>query len=383
MKKRILLILCTALGALTLAAVDASLTRAEGGPPSTGTQRYPIIVHRGATLPPPDQGKPVPLLIGLHARGATPQLFEQTSGLDAVADAHGFVVAYLSSLKPTSPAWTRADMPANLAYVSAAIAQLIDDQNIDSNRVYVTGFSAGATMAFNVGCQLSAQVAGIAPVSGAMRFSDPPCKLAHPVAELSIIGTRDAIPINGSDVLLSANAVAARWRELNSCTTRSGTSTNGPATAANWSNCNDWSSVGLTVIQGGGHQWPGAPQATGPDKQYNAAEAIWTFFAAHPGTPTTAPTASLSSLTMRRLGHKRWVQAAFSSRESTVALQLTLKRGSRPVSTKRFMLERGPRSQVTVQVPVAAPGGRYSLTVALVDAYGRRLTAARTVTIPK
>ena len=152
-------------------------------------------------------------MIGLHARGGTPLGFEQTAGLDAVADQHGFVVAYLSSLIPTSPAWTRADMPANLAYVSSEISQLIAAQNIDPNRVYVTGFSAGATMAFAVGCQLSRQVAGIAAVSGAMRFTDPCDKLAHPVSEMSIIGTRDAIPINGSQVLpvrLSRRSALAR-----------------------------------------------------------------------------------------------------------------------------------------------------------------------------
>lgn len=369
LNKRTIVVLGIALCTLVLGAVDASVARTAGGNLATGP-RLPVIVHRGTTLPPPAQSKPVPLVIALHESGGNPQEFEQSTGLDAAADKHGFVVAYLADLAPASPAWTLVNMPANLAYVSSEITQLTAQQNIDPKRVYVTGFSAGATMTFFVGCQLSSQVDGIAVASGAMRFSDP-CKLAHPVSELLFIGTNDAIPLNGSAVLLSAAQVAARWRGLDSCTAQSSSSTAGPVTQTVWNSCDDSAGVELDVTAGGTHQWPA-----------NGAERVWAFFAAHPGMSATAPSAALSSVAVHRSRAKLSVQAAFSVGEAQVALRVTVKRGGHTVTSKAFTLARSTHQAVVLQLPAKAAGGRYSLSLALMDSYGRRLTAVRSVTVP-
>jgi polyhydroxybutyrate depolymerase len=243
---------------------------------TAGTRPHPVV-HRPVGL---SRSKPVPLVIALHASGGYPATFEATSGLDAVADRHGFVVAYLGSLAPASPAWLLIDMPQNLAYISAEIESLTASQNIDPRRVYVTGFSAGATMAFFVGCRLSRQVDAIAAVSGAMRFTDL-CRISHPVSELEVIGTKDAIPIDGTARLLSDAQVAARWRALDGCTPRSTTVLRGPTEEREWGQCKSASGVALDVVHGGTHQWP-APAASGTDSQFPAAQAAWAFFAAHP-----------------------------------------------------------------------------------------------------
>ncbi len=222
------------------------------------------------------------MVLALHASGGDPASFESVSGLDAVANQHGFVVAYLGSLEPASPAWTLVDMKANLAYISAETKRLIASENIDPRRVYVTGFSAGATMAFFVGCELSSQVDGIAPVSGAMRVSDP-CQLSHPVSELLVIGTDDAIPFNGTARLLSAAAVTAKWRAMDGCARESSSAAQGPVAEQTSNRCRGASGVGLYVIPGGTHQWPGAKGEAGPDAGFDAAQAVWSFFAAHPG----------------------------------------------------------------------------------------------------
>lgn len=382
MKRRLLLVFSVVLGALALSAMDAGLARTENpGAGATGT-RLPVIVHRGTTLPPPAQAQPVPLVIALHPSGGTPAGFETATGLDAVADQHGFVVAYLAAPAPTSPAWTLTDMPANLAYVSSEINQLTADQNIDPNRVYVTGFSAGASMSFFVGCQLSGQVAAIAVVSGWMRVDDP-CQLAHPVSELNIVGTKDGQPLGGTARLMSVEAVATRWRLMDSCTSQSSSAPSGPVTETTWSSCNDSSGVGLNVIEGGTHQWPGAPQATGADTQYNAAQIVWAFFAAHPGTPTTSVSAKFSSLTVGHFRLKRWVRATLSVGEQPVTLRMTLSGHGRLVASKPFLLARSPQDLVVFPLPVNLSGGRYSLKLSLADSYARRMTVVRTVTVPK
>jgi|HubBroStandDraft_4_1064222.scaffolds.fasta_scaffold262721_2 polyhydroxybutyrate depolymerase len=246
--------------------------------PARSVRPAPVI-YRPANL---SLEKSVPLLVALHPSGGSPGLFESTTGLDAVADRYGFVVAYLGSLAPASPAWLLVDMPSNLAYVSAEIKSLTTSENIDPKRVYVTGFSAGATMAYFVGCRLSSQVDGIASVSGAMRFVDP-CHVSHPLSELEIIGTKDLIPPGGSARLLSDAQVAARWRLLDGCSAHSSAAVKGPVEEVTWSRCEGATGVALYVIEGGTHQWPG-PEASGSDSQFPAAQAVWSFFAAHPGT---------------------------------------------------------------------------------------------------
>jgi dienelactone hydrolase len=270
-------------------------------------------------------------------------------------------------------------MSRNLAYISSEIRSLTASENIDPKRVYVTGFSAGATMAFFVGCQLSSQVDGIAPVSGAMRFTDQ-CQISHPVSQLELIGTSDAIPINGSARLLSAAQVAARWRTLDGCSSQSRRAVIGPAYLDTWNRCNDGSGVGLYVIQGGTHQWPG-PGAEGPDSQVAAAEAVWAFFAAHPGASSMGLSASLLSLRARVHNRGRQVRAVLALGSSVRAL-MSLIAHRHVVVSERVTLSRAARASLVLSVPRLARRGRYTLKLVLQDPYGRHLTIARGIIVP-
>ena len=358
----------------TASPTGASTTTADAGR-ALGTRPAPIV-YRPPNL---SLAKPVPLVVALHGSGSDPATFEAVSGLNAVANQHGFAVAYLGSAAPTSPAWRLSDMSRNLAYISSEIASLTMTENIDPKRVYVTGFSAGATMAFFVGCQLSSRVDGIAPVSGAMRFKDP-CQVSHPVSELEIIGTRDLIPIGGSARLLSDAQVAARWRTLDGCSSRSSTAVTGPARGDMWTRCDDGSGVGLYVIRGGTHQWPG-PGARGSDSQFTAAEAVWAFFAAHPGTSSTHASARLLSLRARVHNRDREVRATLGLGSSVQAL-VTLTAHRRVVVSNRVALPRAAAASLVLLVPRHARRGRYTIKLVFQDAYGRHLTIARTIGVP-
>jgi polyhydroxybutyrate depolymerase len=215
-------------------------------------------------------------VIALHPSFGGPASFEAGSGWDRVADEHGFVVAYLGSARP---AWKN---PSNVAYISAQIDRITARYNIDPRRVYVTGFSAGAYITYFVGCRLSAKVAAIAVVSSGMRSQR--CQLVRPVSELTIIGTRDIIPLSGTAKFPAPAAVTARWRTLDRC--RAGpasVSVVGPVLEQIWGACAHRTAVGLYIIRGGTHEYPGAPglPASDPDSRYNASESVWAFFAAH------------------------------------------------------------------------------------------------------
>lgn len=219
----------------------------------------------------------MPLVIALHPSGSTPARFEAVSGWDRVADRHGFVVAYLGS---AAPAWKS---PSQVAYIDNEIRRLTRERDIDPQRVYVTGFSAGAYISYFVACRLSARVAAIAAVSGAM--APQRCEPSRPVSELTIFGSHDIIPLTGTGRFPAATKVAALWRALDHCPERRPrTSLAGPVTEQTWGPCGDGAAVALYVVHGGRHAYPGSPKLapSEPDAQLDASAAIWAFFAAHP-----------------------------------------------------------------------------------------------------
>jgi polyhydroxybutyrate depolymerase len=255
-----------------------SPSAAPGDAPVTPGVRPAPIIYRPAAL---SRAKKVPLVVALHASGGTPALFETNSGWNAFADKYGFVVAYLGS---AAPAWKDH---SNVAYISSMIDRIKRSQAIDPSRVYVTGFSAGAYISYYVGCELSTKVAAIAPVSGAMHSQ--PCHLARPVSELTIMGTEDKLPLQGNARFPGVAAVTARWRRLDHCPQeRARTVRIGPAVQETWGPCAQGSAVGLYIISGGHHVYPGEP-GLGPqyqaDARYRATAAVWAFFAAHTPTP--------------------------------------------------------------------------------------------------
>jgi polyhydroxybutyrate depolymerase len=249
-------------------------TKTSLGTPASAQGRPAPIVH----LPPHwSASRRVPLVIALHPSGGDPARFELTSGWDRVADEHNLIVAYLGS---ASPAWKD---PANVAYIGAQIRRLTARYGVDPRRVYVTGFSAGAYITYFVGCRLSATVGAIAAVSGAM--APQRCKPPQPVSELTIIGTRDILPLTGTSRFPSPAAVASRWRGIDRCpATAPRVSIVSPVTERTWAPCAHGTAVGFYLIGGGHHAYPGSPAlpSRDPDARYGASEAVWAFFAAHP-----------------------------------------------------------------------------------------------------
>ena len=117
-----------------------------------------------------------PLVIMLHGSSGTGSAIEHQSGMDSVADAQRFLVAYPDGtggqfdLYPSD--WNAGtccgaanrDNIDDLGFISAIIKMVAVHVPLDLRRVYVAGFSSGGYMAYHVGCQLSATVAAIGVV---------------------------------------------------------------------------------------------------------------------------------------------------------------------------------------------------------------------------
>lgn len=355
-----------------LRPASASAVRTESK--DQGRRLAPIVF-----VPPRLPAGKVPLVIALHGSGATPQDMEKETGFDRLAAVNRFIVAYLASGSPNDN-WI---MPSDTAYVGSMIDRLEATEPVDPARVYVTGFSSGGYESYRVGCMLSDKVAAVAPDAVSMnRTLYETCRPVRPVSALITIGSADAGHYGGYGGLPSAPAAAARWRTLDGCSpgVLSSAQAPGPTIQRRWSQCTDNSTVGLDVVQGGMHVWPGPRLgADTPDGRYDISAAIWAFFAGHRAGSLHTPDARLSSL--RVLTGVAGSHLVLTLRlGGPVTVHVTFSRGRRRIALLRALVRAGTARQA---LPLKrGGGGTYIASIVIADRYGRSLSVTRTVVLP-
>ncbi len=238
------------------------------------TRHYRLFVPGGYSA-----AQPVPLVLNLHGLNSTPAQQADISRFSVKAQAETFVVAY--------PEGTNADWnfvtpgSPDEVFLRELIAALQSRLTIDSHRIYVTGISNGAEMAYELVCNVDV-FAAAGFVAGAYPRVYP-C-LDTPVPVVGFHGTSDNfLPYDGNAVFLPVLAWAQSWADHNGCTTGPSVSyQNGEVTGQSWSNCTQNAEVSFYTISGKGHSWPGSsmpPAITTQD--VDATDVIWAFFAAH------------------------------------------------------------------------------------------------------
>jgi poly(hydroxyalkanoate) depolymerase family esterase len=140
-----------------------------GGAGDAGNSR-PYRLHVPENLP----AGPRPLLVLLHGGTQDGSSFAGATGFDALADAHGFIALYPEQVTAANPMrywnWFKhSDQQRDSgepAILAALVEEIADLHPIDSSRVYVAGFSAGAAMASVLGATYPDVFAGIGVHSG-------------------------------------------------------------------------------------------------------------------------------------------------------------------------------------------------------------------------
>ncbi len=251
-------------------------------------------------LPPSyDDEQPLPVVLAFHMHTGTGQWMEWTTHLNQIADQNDFIVVYPDGYKFS---WADGsgqyaadqDQINDIAFVSTLIDELASSLAVDSNRVYVTGFSNGGFMAQRLACELSDKITAIASV-GATLPKDivQSCDPERPVPVMMINGLDDGdVPWEGTSEYTSVPATVENWTEINGCNgtpnvsfepdrADDGTRVRREAYTA----CRDNANVVLYVIEGGGHAWPGGSkivQLEGIRKNISqdidASSVIWEFF---------------------------------------------------------------------------------------------------------
>jgi polyhydroxybutyrate depolymerase len=239
------------------------------------------------------------LVLVLHGFRGDGASFERRTNrtFDRIADREGFIVVYPDALGGQWNAGHPWETVTNddVGFLSALIETLVAEFAVDPKRIYVTGFSNGASMSYRLACERQDRIAAVAPVAGglAVRLMPNCAATAHrPIPLITMHGTADPIsPFNDGE--LEGNL--AYWVGRNGCTmpatisrlpdadTSDGTRTR----VETYRPCKDRADVVLYALEGGGHHWPGGDEPWRYDRgnetrDFDAGIVIWDFFKNHP-----------------------------------------------------------------------------------------------------
>lgn len=239
-----------------------------------------------------ERDRPAPVLLVLHGVGDSGEGMVGATQLDRVASTEDFIVAYPDGVNQT---WNGGYCclgqaktgPDDVAFLARVIDDVQANHKVDPARVYVVGVSAGAIMAYRLGCELAGRISGVGSVAGAMILDG--CQPTKAVSVIEIHGTADRlVPYEGGRTAGGATqpsppsrAVVRRWAELNRCPVAPADHTEGPVSTSTWTGCSGGTAVKLITIDGGGHTWF-APGFGPADGAIDATGAIVEFFGLRP-----------------------------------------------------------------------------------------------------
>ena len=256
---------------------------------STGGNTRDALLHIPATYA---AAAAVPLVIDLHGDGSNGREQEALSGMSALSDREGFLVAYPNALNQK---WDDAAGSAGAAdrrFISALITTLQSTYRVDPKRIYATGMSNGGGMTNRLGCDMAGTIAAIAPVEGGYVGWDD-CDPSRPMPVMAFHGLTDqVVPYGGGEGKGPASGIAfpsipdwaAAWASRDSCSAAPQVShPNADVTRREWTQCAGGASVILYAIDKQGHSWPGSKlRPTMTSQAIDASSEMWSFFQAHP-----------------------------------------------------------------------------------------------------
>lgn len=253
--------------------------------------------------------RPTPVVLAFHGGGANARNMVAFSGLNLKADQAGFIVVYpdgsgrlermLTFNAGNCCGQAASRNVDDVAFVRSILDDLEGIASVDRNRVFATGMSNGAMMAYRLASEMSDRIAAIAPVSGPMGTKD--CRPGRAVSVMHFHGDADEFaPFSGGKgrgpsgtEFYSVDHSISAWVEANGCN-KSPRVTQLPDREKDGTNVKqvryesgkDGAEVVLVIIQGGGHTWPGnEPRIKSlgvSTRDISANDMMWDFFQQHP-----------------------------------------------------------------------------------------------------
>jgi len=278
-----------------------------------------------------DGSESVPLVVALHGSTGTGRyfnpayiswfykdtFFEDYTDFSKKADLENFIVVYPKALLFYSPefmfhlfaynvpvypdSWYRGrNLIDDVGFIEDLIDKIQNEYNIDSDMVYLSGFSNGADMVYSLGCLLSEKISAISVAAGEIAKKDKddeefsyPSNPENPMPVLVFHGTGDSsVPWEGDEWGCGVDPSIQFWVEQNGCDSNPEIfeSESGNIVRYSYLNGLDGSEVILYKSVNGTHCWPGnsyndsssAPWLIDRINEISATDLIWEFFESHP-----------------------------------------------------------------------------------------------------
>ncbi len=242
--------------------------------------------------------KNLPLVIAMHGGFGNAYGVETLSQLSTTADVENFIVVYPEGVQGgmfnirTWNAGGCCGFASNnniddVGFIDLLLSTLVEQYAIDTNRVYATGFSNGALMAYKLACELSTQITAIAPVASSMSTAN--CTPERPVpvihfhsyldSNIPYLGGVGAGPSNFDHP--SQEDIINLWENINNCVITETVVDNAEYTFTQKTGCDNNAEIHHYLTRDGGHSWPGGSQTELGDQvstYINANNLMWSFF---------------------------------------------------------------------------------------------------------
>jgi polyhydroxybutyrate depolymerase len=264
---------------------------------------------------PPASGA-LPVMIAYHGGGGDARGFRNYAGLDAIANREHFIVVYPNGTGRLPDrlltfngggccGYAEENRIDDVGFTLALLDDLANRTPIDRTRIYATGHSNGAIMAYRLAAERADRIAAIVPVAGAMNVSRFSPTRPVPVMHIHSVDDPRALyngglgppfpgtnnrethqPVQkGLDQWIRAGICAALPVTAETRRGRPGTSEAGHTAAKLvWSRCEADVEIVHWKLTGAGHGWPGSTRdglmriLVGPPTTIvDAAEEAWKF----------------------------------------------------------------------------------------------------------
>ncbi|MDF5707558.1 MAG: PHB depolymerase family esterase [Nostoc sp. S4] len=239
----------------------------------------------------------MPLVLVFHGDDGSGQSISNVTRFNELAEKKGFIAVYPDGINQRWNVRGNTQGKADdVLFVSALIDRLQQQMNINSHKVYATGFSRGGILTQALACKLPNKIAGFASVAGSLPVKlKPNCQPQTPVSILTINGTNDRDVLYQGDnrtqrgALVSISDMVNFWRSHDQCTlsNKSLQFSEDKVKTSLYAGCSNNSEVWHLAVVNGGHFWPGGASTDESLNKFNAklglnaSETIWNFFQRH------------------------------------------------------------------------------------------------------
>lgn len=252
-----------------------------------------------------DATKPQTLVVALHGGGGSMdyQADDANYGLISLSEREGAVLVFPNGFsrlrRGTLATWNAGSCCGqardrevdDVGFIRQVVANLQRQMVVGPGRVFATGMSNGAMMAYRLACEAGDVFSAIAAVAGTDNTRR--CAPARPVGVLHIHARNDPmVPFDGgfssntrlraaTGEFASVSATVERWARLDACTGTPQVVLEKPGARCEVrAPCGGGAQVKLCVTDTGGHSWPGGQKSRGetPSQAVSANALMWDFF---------------------------------------------------------------------------------------------------------